>query len=146
MRQLPGRIAGKTLDKDGNTAFTLTIQTREQQIKREKATSNICSNQALIALCATLYLSLMGEEGFRQVGLISSKNALDLSKMLAEKGIKTLNSDFYSEFVIEVENANDFLNDLKQKGIAGGIKLDETKILISTTELHTQDDLNLYVG
>ncbi len=146
MRQLPGRIAGKTLDKDGNTAFTLTIQTREQHIKREKATSNICSNQALIALCATLYLSLMGEEGFRQVGLISSKNAHDLSKMLAEKGVKTLNNDFYSEFVIEVENANEFLNDLKQKGIAGGIKLDETKILISTTELHTQDDLNLYVG
>lgn len=144
MRQLPGRIAGRTLDADGNQAFTLTIQTREQHIKREKATSNICSNQALVALCANLYLSLLGEKGFKQVGILSSKNAHDLSKMLENKGIKTLNKNFYNEFVIEVENADEFLKDLKGKNIIGGFKLDERKILVATTEMNSKEDLDLY--
>lgn len=144
MRQLPGRIAGKTLDVEGNQAFTLTIQTREQHIKREKATSNICSNQALMALCATLYLSLLGEEGFSQVGILSSANAHKLSNMLSQKGIKTLNRDFYNEFVIEVDNADKFLADLKSKNILGGLKLDERRIIVATTEMISEEDLKAY--
>ncbi len=146
MRQMPGRIAGRTLDAEGNQAFTLTIQTREQHIKREKATSNICSNQALVALCATLYLTLVGEKGFKEAGIASCNNAHKLSKMLAEKGIKTLNKDFYNEFVIEVENSDKFLTDLKAKNIIGGLKLDERRILVATTEMNSDDELELYVS
>lgn len=144
MRQLPGRIAGRTLDIEGNQAFTLTIQTREQHIKREKATSNICSNQALMALCATLYLTLLGEKGFKQAGMLSTQNAHKLSKMLLNKGIKTLNKDFYNEFVVEVDNADKFLANLKEKNIIGGLKLDENRILIAATEMNSEDELKLY--
>lgn len=145
MRQLPGRLVGRTVDSDGNQAFTLTIQTREQHIKREKATSNICSNQSLIALSATLYLSLMGEKGFRQVSTISANMAHALSKMLNGKGIKTLNKDFFNEFVIEVDNSHEFLEKLKKANILGGIKLDDKHILVCTTEMNTEEDIVNYI-
>lgn len=146
MRQLPGRLAGRSVDKDGKQAYCLTIQTREQHIKREKATSNICSNQALIALCATVYLSVMGENGFKQAGFLSSKQAHLLSKKLATKGIKTLNTEFFNEFVIEVSNATEVLAKLKQAGILGGIKLDDKRILVATTEMITDEDIDSYVA
>ena len=145
MRQLPGRLAGRTTDKEGKQAFCLTIQTREQHIKREKATSNICSNQALIGLCANLYLSVMGEKGFYQAGYLSTLNAHKLAKNLQDKGIKVLNKNFFNEFVIEVEDSGKFLSDLEQKGILGGIKLDEHKILVAVTEMITDEDIDSYI-
>lgn len=146
MRQLPGRLAGRTVDKDGKQAFCLTIQTREQHIKREKATSNICSNQALIGLCATLYLSVMGENGFKQAGYLSAKNAHTLADKLKAKGIKVINKNFFNEFVIEVGNADKFLSKLKEQKILGGIKLSDNQILVATTEMNTIEEIEKYVS
>ena len=145
MRQMPGRLAGRTVDKDGNQAFTLTIQTREQHIKREKATSNICSNQALMGLWVTLYLSVMGEKGFRHAGYLSTLNAHKLADGLVEKGYRVLNDNFFNEFVVEVSDADKYLDKLKETNILGGIKLDDKKVLVAVTEMISDEDIDLYL-
>lgn len=144
-RQMPGRIVGRTVDKNGKQAFCLTLQTREQHIRREKATSNICSNQALTALQSTVYFTLMGEAGLKQVALLSYYNAHLLAKKLVEKGFQLQSNNFFNEFVLKVNNADEFLANLKENNILGGIKLDDNRILVCATEMNTDEEIDNYV-
>lgn len=148
-RQLPGRIVGKTIDKQENQAFCLTLSAREQHIRREKATSNICSNQAHSALCAVLYLSLLGERGLKEVAQKSYENAQKLAKGLSAKGYKVLSENFFNEFVVEVPDPAATLQKLHQNKILGGIKVADNsnrgKILVSTTELIDDADIEKYL-
>lgn len=145
-RQLAGRVVGRTLDADGKQAFTLTLQAREQHIRREKATSNICSNQALSVLNSTVYLTAMGKEGLKQVAYLGSKNAHTLAEKLEEKGYSVKNKNFFNEFVLEVKNSDDFLNKMKEKKILAGLKIDDSHLLVCSTELNTKNEIENYIA
>lgn len=153
MRKVPGRVVGATEDLDGKRGFVLTLQTREQHIRREKATSNICSNQALCALAAGVYLTTMGEEGFKKV----AENSYLRSHYLAENiekidGFKLkFNTPFFKEFVVETTfDVAKLLDGMKSKGIFAGIsmscfKKDNNLFLVAVTEKRTKKELDLYI-
>ena len=154
-RHMPGRLVGQTVDVDGRRAFVLTLATREQHIRRGKATSNICTNEALIALAANMYLSLMGKEGLREVAWQSMQKAAYLRDRLLASGKVTLpfSGAVYNEFVIRTSfPAAEILADLEHEQILGGIPLaqfyaeHENDFLVAVTELHTREHLDRYVG
>ncbi len=144
MRKLPGRIVGETADGKGNRAYVLTLQAREQHIRREKASSNICSNEALCAMTAAVYLAAVGGKGLRQVAESSAAHAHYLQKKLAELGFKLrYDQPFFHEFVVDSPVDPDLLEGkLAEKGILSGLKLDDTGILFCATELNSAEDID----
>lgn len=144
MRKLSGRIVGQTKDRNGKTGYVLTLQAREQHIRREKASSNICSNQALCALAVTVYLSSMGNEGLREAALQSASKAHYLSKELETIGYHTENQGtFFHEFVTTSKvSAKETLDALEAQGILGGYPLDEHRILWCCTEVNTKEEMD----
>ncbi|MCE2687951.1 MAG: aminomethyl-transferring glycine dehydrogenase subunit GcvPA [Rickettsiales bacterium] len=143
VRQMPGRICGKTIDADGKEGYVLTLNAREQHIRREKATSNICSNQGLCATAFTIHSSLLGEIGFKKLALINHYKACKMAEMLGNiSGIKILNSSFFNEFTIEFNMEAKIVNKkLLEENIIGGLAVGN-KMIIAVTELTSDEDMN----
>ena len=142
-RNLPGRIVGQTVDHNGKTGYVLTLQAREQHIRREKASSNICSNQALCALTVGVYLSAMGNEGLKNVATQCYSKAHYMAQKFAEIGFSIENQEFFHEFVTRSDKKSaDILAALEEKGILGGLPLDDNRILWCCTEMNSKADID----
>jgi glycine dehydrogenase subunit 1 len=147
VRQLPGRICGETVDKDGRLAYVLTLRGREQDIRRARANSNICTNQALTALAATVYAALMGPEGLREVAELSASKAHYLADRLQASGFMLVypNAPFLWEFAVELPDVKKVNEALLESGIVGGLDLGDGTMLVAVTEKRTKKELDSFV-
>jgi len=151
IRTLPGRIVGMTIDADENRAFVLTLQTREQQIKREKATSNICTNQGLIMLAATVYMETMGKEGLREVAEHSFHKAHYLANEISGiDGFEINSGTFFNEFLVKTNtDVNSIIEKAAAAGFLAGINVeqftDSKGLLIAVTEKRTKTEMDKFV-